>query len=55
MIKFASALKKQLNKLELKLETDIEDLEKNCFLVLLKNFMIKNRPWRALERTKSRL
>ena len=30
-IKFASALKKQSNKLELKLETDIEDLEKNCF------------------------
>ena len=30
-IKFASALKKQSNELELKLETDIEDLEKNCF------------------------
>ena len=29
-IKFASALKKQSNELELKLETDIEDLEKNC-------------------------
>ena len=29
--KFASALKKQSNELELKLETDIEDLEKNCF------------------------
>ena len=28
-IKFASALKKESNELEL--ETDIEDLEKNCF------------------------
>ena len=30
-IKFASAVKKQSNELELKLETDIKDLEKNCF------------------------
>ena len=32
-IKFASALKKNTNELELKLETDIEDLENNCFPV----------------------
>ena len=30
-IKYASALKKQSSELEIKLETDIEDLQKNCF------------------------
>ena len=40
-IKFSSALKKNSNELELKLETDIEDLENNCFPVSIEKLYDK--------------
>ena len=53
-IKFQSALKKNTNELELKLETDIEDLENNCFPGSIENFMIKSKNCKTLGKTKSR-
>ena len=48
-------LLKQSNELELKLETDIKDLEKNFYLIVLKNFIIRNKPCRVYKMKKSRL
>ena len=53
-IKFASTLKKQSNELELKLETDIENLEKECFLGSIEKLYDKNKNSKALEKTKFR-
>ena len=53
-IKFASALKKQSNELELKLETDIEDLENNYFPGSIKKLYDKKQELQNIQAIKIR-